>query len=70
MPLPGTYPVEGTGDKLTVDDLTAFLKAALPKSGQNAFTVRSGGAEGVHGDTRFSIESKENWLVSITDVDF
>ena len=69
VPLPGTYPAEGTDDKLTVTDLTEFLKAALPKSGQNAFTVRSGGAEGAHGDTRFSIESKENWLVSITDVE-
>ena len=66
VPLPGTYPAEGTGGKLTVDDLTKFLEAALPKSGQNAFTVRSGPAGT---PTQFAVESKENWLVSITDVE-
>ena len=39
VPLPATYPAEGTGDRLTVGDVAKFLRDALPKSGQNAFTV-------------------------------
>lgn len=65
VPLPGTYPAVGTGDRLTVNDLAEFLKAALPGSGQNAFAVRSGPAGA---PTQFAVESKENWLVSVTDV--
>ncbi len=80
IPLPAVYPAVSTGqsvggtagDTLTVNDLAGFLKAALPQGGQNAFVVRSGGADATatppHGDTQFSIESKENWLVSVTDV--
>ena len=66
VPLPATYPAEGTGDRLTVGDVADFLKAALPKSGQNAFTVHSGPAGA---PTQLAVESKENWLVSITDVE-
>lgn len=63
---PATYPAEGTGDRLTVGDVAGFLKAALPKSGQNAFSVHSGPAGT---PTQFAVESSENWLVSITDVE-
>ena len=66
VPLPAMYPAEGTGDRLTVGDLAGFLKAALPQSGQNAFAVHSGPAGT---PTQLAVESKENWLVSITDVE-
>ena len=58
-------PVAGSGDRLTVNDLAEFLKAALPQTGQNAFAVRSGPAGS---PTQFAVESRENWLISITDV--
>lgn len=68
-PLPSPYPALGTGDRLTVDDLTGFLRSVLPQSGTNAFAIHSGGAQPpAHGDTQFAVESKNNWLISITDV--
>lgn len=66
--VPGTGDMSSTGDHLTVDDLTAFLKTVLPTGGNDGFTIKSGGAESTHGDTQFSIASNNNWLMTISDV--
>lgn len=66
--VPGSGGMSSTGDHLTVDDLTGFLKTVLPTGGNDGFAIKSGGAAGTHGDTQFSIASNNNWLITISDV--
>ncbi|NLL36508.1 MAG: flagellar hook-associated protein FlgK [Fretibacterium sp.] len=48
-------------EKLTVTDLSNFLRDALPQTGMDAFAVESA-------NTQFAIRSVDNWLISISDV--
>ena len=68
MPLPATYPVPSAAAKLTVNDLTAFLKQALPQSGNEAFVINSGSTDGSINHNQFAIASGQSWLVSVSDV--
>ncbi|MDR2529189.1 MAG: flagellar hook-associated protein FlgK [Synergistaceae bacterium] len=63
VPLPTPYPVQTTGSVLTVTELTNFLRSALPSSGDDGFTVRTGNPP-----TQFSVGSNNNYLISISDV--
>lgn len=65
---PASYPVVSTGadGALTVADLAGFLSQAVPSSGISALSVGSGPAGA---PTQFYIESKDNRLISISDVE-
>jgi flagellar hook-associated protein 1 FlgK len=52
---------------LTAEDLAGFLAAVLPSSGDDAFVVKTGTDSG-NNIVQFSIASKENYLISISDV--
>jgi flagellar hook-associated protein FlgK len=54
-----------TPNHLTAADMADFLKQVLPSSGDDAFTVNAGPAGS---PTQFSIESNNNYLISINDV--
>ncbi|MDR1977199.1 MAG: flagellar hook-associated protein FlgK [Synergistaceae bacterium] len=52
---------------LNVSDLSAFLSSALPSTGDDAFTVKTG-TNGAGSVVQFSIGSNNNYLISISDV--
>ena len=60
----GASPASSATERLSVTDLSNFLKNALPSDLTNAFTVNVGGTP----PQQFSIASDNNWLISISDV--
>ncbi|MBQ8693711.1 MAG: flagellar hook-associated protein FlgK, partial [Synergistaceae bacterium] len=68
---PSTYPVSTSTSKLTIEELADFIsqaaKAELSVSDSGGFVVKSGPATGTQ--TQFYIESRNNYLMSISDVE-
>lgn len=68
---PDTYPVSTSSSKLTIEELSSFIeqaaKAETSVSENGGFVVKSGPASGTK--TQFYIESKNNYLMSISDVE-
>ena len=68
---PDTYPVSTSTSKLTIEELSNFIeqaaKAETSVSESGGFVVKSGPASGTK--TQFYIESKNNYLMSISDVE-